>query len=287
MARARNPHPPLIFLAPSIFGTAVFVVLPFVDVVRRSFLADTGSTFAGLDNYRAVIESSAAQLAAINTLGFLGIGVPLLLVCSLAAALLLQKTTPVRSLMKSALLIPLALPVFGIALAVSFLFAPEGLVNDVLLSLNLAPHQWLEGPEALFVMLGLFLWKNLGFATILWLAALGRIPASCQEAARLDGASPWQRLRYLTLPLVAPAAAFLAVFSVGNGFKIYREAYLLAGSYPSDSLYLIPHLFAHWFTNLSFGKLAAATVLLTASLLVVFALVVGATAVIRQGGDHR
>lgn len=287
MARARNPHPPLIFLAPSIFGTAVFVVLPFVDVVRRSFLVDTGSTFAGLDNYRAVIESSAAQLAAINTLGFLGIGVPLLLVCSLAAALLLQKTTPARSLTKSALLIPLALPVFGIALVVSFLFAPEGLVNEVLVNLDLPPHQWFEGPEAPFVMLGLFLWKNLGFATILWLAALGRIPISCQEAARLDGASPWQRLRYLTLPLIAPAAAFLAVFSVANGFKIYREAYLLTGSYPPDSLYLVPHLFAHWFTNLSFGKLAAATVLLTTSLLVVFAIIVGMAVVLRQGGDRR
>lgn len=287
MARVRNPRPPLLFLAPSVLGTAVFVGLPFVDVVRRSFLTDGGSTFASLDNYHAVIESSAAHLAAANTLGLLGLGVPLLLACSLAAALLLQKTTPVRSLMKSALLIPLALPVFGIALAVSFLFAPEGLVNDILVNLNLTPHQWLEGPEALFVMIGLFLWKNLGFATILWLAALRRIPASCQEAVRLDGASPWQRLRYLILPLIAPAGAFLAVFSVANSFKIYREAFLLAGSYPPDSLYLVPHLFAHWFANLSFGKLAAATVLLTASLLAVFALVVGAAAIIRQGGERR
>ncbi|MEE0705206.1 MAG: sugar ABC transporter permease [Adlercreutzia sp.] len=287
MARARTPRPPLLFLVPSVLGTAFFVVLPFVDVVRRSFLSDAGSTFAGLDNYRAVIGSSAAQLAATNTFGFLGMGVPFLLVCSLAAALLLQKTTPVRSLMKSALLIPLALPVFGIALAVSFLFAPEGLVNEVLVNLDLPPHQWLEGPEAPFVMIGLFLWKNLGFATILWLAALGRIPASCQEAARLDGASPWQRLRYLTLPLIAPAGAFLAIFSVANGFKIYREAYLLAGSYPPDSLYLVPHLFAHWFANLSFGKLAAATVLLTASLVALFAIVVGTVVLLRRGGDHR
>lgn len=286
MARARNPRPPLLFLAPSLLGTAVFVAIPFADVVRRSFLTDTDSAFAGLDNYRMVIESSAAQLAAANTLGFLGLGVPLLLACSLAAALLLQKATPVRSIMKSVLLVPLALPVFGVALAVSLLFTPEGLVNEILIGLNLAPRQWLEGPEALFVMIGLFLWKNLGFATILWLAALGRIPVSCQEAARLDGASPWQRLRYLTLPLIAPAGAFLAVFSVANGFKIYREAYLLAGSYPPDSLYLVPHLFAHWFANLSFGKLAAATVLLTVSLLAVFSIVVGAAAVIRRGGEH-
>lgn len=286
MAHAHNPHPPLLFLMPSVLGTAVFVVLPFADVARRSFLTDAGSSFAGIDNYRAVIESSAAQLAAANTLGFLALGIPLLLISSLTAALLLQKTTPVRSLIKSALLIPLALPVFGIALVVSFLFAPEGLVNDILINLNLTPRPWLDGPEALLVMEGLFLWKNLGFATILWLAALGRIPASCQEAARLDGASPWQRLHYLTLPLIAPAAAFLAVFSVANGFKIYREAYLLAGSYPPDSLYLVPHLFAHWFANLSFGKLAAATVLLTVSLLAVFALVVGVAVIIRQGGER-
>ncbi len=168
MTRVRSPRPPLLYLAPSVLGTAVFVVLPFFDMVRRSFLTDAGSTFAGLDNYHAVIESSAAHLAAANTLGFLGLGVPLLLVCSLATALLLQRATPVRSLTKSALLIPLVLPVFGIALVVSFLFAPEGLVNEVLINLDLPPHQWLEGPEAPFVMLGLFLWKNLGFATILW-----------------------------------------------------------------------------------------------------------------------
>lgn len=206
----------------------------------------------------------------------MAISVPALLALSLGCALLLRRSSAVTSLVKSILLLPIALPVCAIALLISFAFGPEGWVNGTLASIGIDPVDWLGGPAAFGVLIVEYLWKNLGYATVLWLAALATIPERLEGAARLDGASRWQRLTRITLPLLAPTVPVLVLLSVVNAFKIYREAYLVAGSYPPQSIYLLPHLLNNWFADLSLGKLAAASMLLLAAFALLAFLLVAA-----------
>lgn len=276
---SRFRKPPLIivaFLLPSIAGSALFFGAPLFETARRSLTDDVGNRFVGLGNYAAVLTSEAFRLAAGNTAAFMAISVPALLALSLGCALLLRRSSAVTSLVKSILLLPIALPVCAIALLISFAFGPEGWVNGALASIGIDPVDWLGGPAAFGVLIVEYLWKNLGYATVLWLAALATIPERLEGAARLDGASHWQRLTRITLPLLAPTVPVLVLLSVVNAFKIYREAYLIAGSYPPQSIYLLPHLLNNWFADLSLGKLAAASMLLLAAFALLAFLLVAA-----------
>ncbi len=95
---------------------------------------------------------------------------------------------------------------------------------------------------------------------VLWIAGLSAIPKEYLEAAKVDGADKLQRLWYIVLPSLSGCIFTLMVLSFLNSFKIYREAYLVAGSYPHESMYLLQHLFNNWFVNLEFDKMAAASV---------------------------
>lgn len=259
---------PLTFLAPSLLGVATFFLLPSLEAARRSFTNATGTRFVWFDNYTTVLTNDAFILATGNTGRFLLVCIPLLLVLSLALALYLRTSTTFRRLMKSALLVPLAVPVFTAALLTSVLFDVNGLANDVLAQLGAQPVSWLDTDAAFWVLVGNYLWRNLGYCVVLWLAALSCIPERLFEAARSDRASAWQTARRITLPMALPSLPVVVILAVINAFKVYREAYLVAGSYPHDSMYLLPHLFNNWFASLAVGKLAAAGVLLGAVLLV-------------------
>lgn len=273
------------FLAPSLLGLATFFLVPFLDVVRRSFTNTSGTQFVGLDNYATVLGNDAFALAAGNTARFMGVCIPLLLTLSLVIALALRKATPFRHLMKTALLLPLAIPVFTAALLINVTFDVNGLANGMLAAMGANPASWLDSDAAFWVLVGNYIWRNLGYCIVLWLAALSCIPESLYEAARVDGAGSWLIARRITLPLVAPSCFVVTVLAIINAFKVYREAYLVAGSYPPESMYLIPHLFNNWFASLSVGKLAAGGVLLGAALLVIVVALFCAWG--KQGGEGR
>lgn len=255
-----------LFLLPSAVGLLVFFALPMLDTVQRSFMNDAGTAFAGFGNYAEVVQNEAFRLATFNTLKFMGICVPLLLVVSLALAIFLSKLTPFRKVMRSVLLLPLAIPTFTAAVLVSVTFDSSGLLNGILGAFGLPGFSWLDSDLVFWVLVGDYLWKNIGYCVVLWLAALSCVPRELLEAALVDGASRWQRFVRVTLPLLRPSLAVVAILAIINGFKIYREAYLVAGSYPPDSIYLIPHLFNNWFSAFSLGKLSAASVILSLAL---------------------
>ncbi|WP_139652633.1 carbohydrate ABC transporter permease [Raoultibacter phocaeensis] len=260
----RQPKPVLAgaFLAPSLVGLSAFFLVPLLDVIRRSFTTSTGADFAGLDNYTAVLGNEAFRMAAGNTAKFVAVCVPLLLAFSLAIALLLCASTPFKRLMKTAFLLPLAVPVFTTALLVSVTFDAQGIANGILDLFGIDPVAWLTSDAAFWVLVASYLWRNLGYCIVLWLAALSCIPESLYDAARIDGANSAQIAARITLPLLAPSGAVVAILALANAFKVYREAYLVAGSYPHESMYLLPHLFNNWFASLSVAKLAAGGVVL-------------------------
>ena len=271
--RRRRPDPEaraaVLFLLPSLAGTAVFVLLPFAETVRRSFFDTLGRNFVGLANYRSVLGNSAFRLAAKNTARFVCTCVPLLLAVSLLLALGVRAVARRRDgsetrrgrLFRTSFLLPMAIPVASIVVLWQALFAQNGLVNGALAALGAQPVDFMGTGAAFWVLVLTYVWKNSGYDMLLWLAGLDGIPGELYEAAAVDGANARQQFFWITLPNLLPTLALVGVLSLPNSFKAFREAFLVGGAYPHESMYLLQHLFNNWFLSLDLPRLTAAAVL--------------------------
>ena len=242
------------FLLPGLIGVGVFALLPFADVLVRSFSN-------GFGNYKTVFGNGAFQLAVFNTLRFAGIGIPLLLASSFFVALGIYKSKWMRFL-KSIYLLPMAVPTAVLVLIWKAFFHKAGLFNQLLSVFGIQPLDWLGSKAAFWVLIISYIWKNLGYTVVLWIAGMMSVSESLTEAARVDGATERQCIIYIVMPQLRPVFYTITMLSFLNSFKVFREAYLVAGSYPQKSMYLLQHLFNNWFTNLEIDKMAAAAVLL-------------------------
>ena len=260
------------FIGLSMGGILVFFLIPFIDTVRRSFYDARGKNFIGLDGYISVLNNSAFQLAAKNTMKFIGVCIPLLLLASLVIALLVRAVRPGGKAFKTSYLLPMAVPVASIVLLWQVLFDKNGLMNTALSTLGAQPVDFMGTSAAFWVLVFTYLWKNSGYDMIMWLAGLDGISESLYEAAKVDGANAWNCFRYITLPSLTPTVGLVSILSLLNGFKVFREAYLVAGAYPHDSIYLLQHLFNNWFQSLDISRLCAAAVMLCIALLVIILL---------------
>lgn len=256
-----------LLLAPSLTGVAVFYLIPFAEVIRRSFTDAPGRRFVGLANYQSVLSNSAFRTAASNTARFLCVCIPALLILSLGMALLTRAAGRYGRLYQTSFLLPLAIPVASIVLLWNVLFSQTGLINAILQALGAQPVDFMGTGAAFWVLIATYLWKNSGYDMVLWAAGLDRIPAAQYEAAAVDGANGWQTFRWITWPGLAPTLGLTALLSLINSFKVFREAYLVAGQYPHESMYLLQHLFNNWFLNLELGRITAAAVLIVGGLL--------------------
>lgn len=256
-----------LLLAPSLAGASVFYLVPFVEVVRRSFTDALGRRFVGLTNYKTVLANSAFRTAAANSARFLCVCIPALLALSLVMALLIRAAGRRGKMFSASFLLPLAVPVASIVLLWKVLFAQNGLVNTVLMALELQPVDFMGTGAAFWVLIATYLWKNSGYDMVLWAAGLDRIPKSQYEAAAVDGANAWQVFRAITWPGLRPTLGLTALLSLINSFKVFREAYLVAGSYPHESIYLLQHLFNNWFLDLELGRITAAAVIVVGTML--------------------
>ncbi|MDD5934681.1 MAG: sugar ABC transporter permease [Clostridiales bacterium] len=256
-----------LMIAPSVIGVSIFVLIPFADVIRRSFSEAMSRKYVGLANYQSVFTSSAFKLAATNTLKFLVVCIPLLLISSLLVSLLLSSIKKLREFFKSVLLLPMAIPAASVVLLWRMLFHQQGLVNGVLTQLSIEPKNFLNSNTAFGVLVFTYIWKNIGYDMVLWVAGLTGIPTELYEAASIDGASVWKKLRYITVPQLKPTIFIVTVLSLINSFKVFREAYLISGNYPHECIYMLQNLFNNWFTALDIQKLSAAAVVVAAFIL--------------------
>lgn len=248
------------FLIPSFLGVSVFLLIPYLDVFRRSFLS-AGGDFKGIANYIEVFENEAFRLAITNTFLFMAACIPLLMLLSLTIAIFIYENPKAGNFLRTGFLIPMAIPVASAVLVWRFLFDYQGIINGIIDAMGGQPRSWMESETAFLILVGSYIWKNLGYNIILWLAALSALNPSALEAAKLDGAGPLRRHWYITLPQLKIPAFVISVLAILNSFKVFREAYLVAGDYPHDSIYLIQHLFNNWFRNLEIDKIAAASVI--------------------------
>ena len=253
---------PWLLLAPSILGIGIFTLIPFADVFRRSFQKAVGTGFVGLENYRTVIENQAFRLAAGNTGKFLLICLPMLLCLSLFVALLLERLGRKGNLLKSGFLLPMAVPAASVVLFWQLFFEREGILNHLLENFHIQGPDYMNSPAAFGVLVTVYIWKNLGYDMILWLSGLLGIPESLYEAARIDGAGEVQCFWFITRPLLVQTAFLTGTLSLVNAFKVFREAWMIAGNYPHDSIYMLQNLFNNWFLKLDMQKMTAGAVML-------------------------
>jgi len=257
------------FLAPSFIGVTCIVLIPFADVIKRSFFEAMSGKFAGVQNYITVFHNQAFLLAAKNTVKFIVVCVPILLVSSLFLSLMIYSVKKIRELLKASFLIPMAIPVSSAVFLWKVIFHQNGLLNGVLAHFGSEGYDWV-GTKAFGVLVFSYIWKNIGYDMVLWMAGLNEIPISYYEAAGVDGANGWQKFWYITFPSLFPMAFIITVLSILNTFKVFREAYLIAGAYPQDeNIYMLQHLFNNWFIALDIHKMCAGAVLVAAVILVV------------------
>lgn len=216
----------------------------------------------GFDNYVKLINNDMFLLAAKNTLFFLLLGLPLILVLSYAIALMLKNQANRHEMLKSVLLFPYIMPVVGSVVLVDLLFANTGLLNQWLNFWGLASKNWMESSWSFAIVILLYLWKNTGYSVILLLSGLVAIPDRQYDYAELDGAGGLQKFIYITMPQMWHSAFFALLFSLVNAFKCFREIFLIGGKYPGTDIYMLQHFINNNFESLNFSQLSAASVIL-------------------------
>lgn len=253
----------VLFLAPSLGGFLLFFVVPFLIGLRYS-LYDTpiDGTFVGLANYADLLHNEVFLRAAFNTFRFTAISVPLNMALSLGLAMLLNRSLYFRRWFRVAFIAPLVIPVASIVLVWQVLFDLNGTLNGWLHAWGVAPLDWMESRASLWVVIIVYLWKNVGYNMVLFLAGLQHIPAEYYEAASIDGAGPFRRWRTITLVYITPTSFFVFIMSIINSFKVFRETYTIAGEYPHDSIYMLQHYMNNMFQALDYQKLTSAAFLM-------------------------
>lgn len=264
---ARGIKPPraagLLFLLPGLVGFTVFYIWPFLISLGYSVLdKPVNGSLVGLKNFLDLFQNKAYLKGLGNTLRFIGISVPLNMALSLGIAMLISKMRRHKELFSLLFLVPLVIPSGSMVSFWKALFAYDGALNGLLHSFGIEKINWLDSNLALFVMVLIFIWKNLGYNMVLYLSGLSGIPKDYYEAAWVDGARPWQSFRYITLPHLAPTSVLVLIMSIINSFKVFKEIYLITGSYPHDSIYTLQHFMNNMFTSLNYPKLTTATTVL-------------------------
>lgn len=261
------------FLSPSLLGVGIFFILPFCVVVYYSLIDGVGSkNFVFLQNFIKLFDNSAFRLAAKNTLTFSAMAVPLAVVLSMVLALMLESRIPLKSQFRTFFLSPMMVPVASVVLIWQVLFNYNGTVNEFLMLFGADKIDWLQSQFAPVVVLLLFLWKNLGYNMILFMAALNNIPKELLEVADVEGAGEMYKFFAIKLRYLSPTVLFVTILSLINSFKVFREVYLLAGAYPYEALYTLQHFMNNTFDSLDYQKLSAAAVLMALVMVVIIAL---------------
>jgi multiple sugar transport system permease protein len=216
----------ILFLVP--IGAAFLLSLTDFDIYALGDLENV--RFIGLKNYSTLLRDPLLWKAMRNTALFLFVGGPLTIGVALAAALLLHsRVARLKGLFRTIFFAPYVTTLVAVAVVFRYLYHPRfGLIARALDAVGIAPIDWLGDPRwAMPAIILLAVWKNFGYATILFVAGLQNIPESLYEAARIDGAGAGQLFRKITLPLLSPTFLFLGVMTTIGYFQFFAEPYVM------------------------------------------------------------
>jgi multiple sugar transport system permease protein len=240
----------------------IFAAYPIVFALVLVFLQwdlVTAPSFAGLDNVTLLANDGRFWRAVGNTFVFLSIHVPLQIATALGLALALNRKLAFRGFWRAAFFLPVVISGAVVAILWSNLYATDvGLINKLLVRIGLSPVPWLTDPvTAMPAIAAMVTWKNVGFYVIIYLAGLQYIPRSCQEAIEIEGASSWQRFRFLTAPILLPQTILVITLSTINGFQLFIEPYVMTGGGPLRRTYsVVLYLYTNAFSYQKMGYAA-------------------------------
>lgn len=262
-----------IFLAPSIIGLSIFFILPFLGGFYYSLVdSPINGHFVGLSNFIELLNNPSFKKATSNTGIFTLISVPLNIALSLLLALQLNKKIYGRSIFRTIFILPLVVPVASVVLIWQSFFDINGALNSILSLLGINSIDWMKTEWARVAVIIVYLWKNLGYNMILFLAGLQNIPVEYYESARIDGAGKWREFIHITIIYLTPTSFFVLIISIINSFKVFRETYLISGGYPHDSIYMLQHYMNNMFLELDYQKLTTAAFIMASIIIIIISI---------------
>lgn len=289
-ARLLKTAKPYLLLAPSLLGLLAFTYLPIGSMLLDSFMEKVHgmnqTRFVGLDNYAKLFADPIFRGAALNNLLFtLGSVIPSLAL-ALFMALMLERSSRVNSFLRGLFFFPSLMPFVGAAGLCAFIFMPGiGLMDHYLAKIGLRGLNWIGDPDvALWSLTAISVWKNAGYYMLFYLAGLQSIPAEVKEASTMEGASSWQSLRHVILPMLAPTTAFVLVISLIYSLTQVDHVIVLTKGGPSNSTnLLLYYIYLAAVENFDYGRAAAASVVSVAAL---FAVSFSSLGVMERGMRH-
>ena len=267
--RNRNTAVGYALLAPSLFGVVTFLLLPMLVVLWLSLHSWDllgPIRYVGLHNWESVLGDATFGTSLVATAAFLLLVVPLQTVLGVLAATMLARKLPGTGFFRTLYVLPWICSPLAIAVLWKWILAPtDGAVGTVLGR----PVEWLTDPVlALPVVAAVTVWTNVGYVTLFFLAGILAIPHEIQNAARIDGATSWQRFRYVTLPLLRPTLFFVLVTGIVSAAQVFDTVYALTGGGPQGRTDLLAHrIYAEAFGAAAVGRAAVMAIVLFALLL--------------------
>ncbi|MDO9377661.1 MAG: sugar ABC transporter permease [Nocardioidaceae bacterium] len=251
------------FLAPNLVLIGVFLFLPLVWALLISFRETNGfgdGDFVGLANYQRLLSDPAFWRSLANTVLFTALVVPLSLLAGLGCAVLMNSVLPARGLFRTLIILPMAISGVATALIGVLVFDQNtGIANKLLGAIGISQVPWQSGGTAAFISVVLVtLWWRIGFNMIIYLAGLQGISPELYESARLDGAGPWQRFRFITVPMVGPSTFFLLVMNVIYSFQVFDIIFVMTNGGPGRATsVLVTYAYERGFSTREQGYAAA------------------------------
>ena len=262
----------LLFLLPGLLLLMLFYVIPLFSGVSYSVTdGSKANTFVGMRNYLSLWQNKMFQLGLKNTLELSVISAPLLWIFAFFLALLLLSISPKGTFFRSSALLPYLAPSSAMLLVWLILFDYGGPLNRMADALGLQRVMWLESSALRVPIILMFIWKNLGFCMVIFLAALQAVPQSLYEYAMLEGGGFFVKAFRVALPHILPTAFLIFVLAWINAFKLFKEVYIIAGSYPDRSVYTLQHYMNNMFSRLDYQMVTAAAYSFAVIVLVLFA----------------
>lgn len=238
--------------------------MSFTDIRSTDMRSPFAVGFIGVDNYAKLLADPLFQKVMVNTFLYLVLGVPLTMALALAVAVGLNRITFLRGLFRVGYYLPVVTSIVAVSVVWKFLLRDEGgLLNAVLALAGINGPGWLDSTSlALPSLVVMSSWRNLGALMIIFLAGLQTIPAEVNEATEVDGASAWQRFRYITLPMLRPTLLFGAVITSIGYLQFFEEAFVMTKGGPLDSTRSVTFFTYDQFGFGNYGLAAAASYLL-------------------------
>ena len=265
------------FIMPNLIGYTVFVFIPVIFSFVMSVMSWDGSTrpmeFVGLQNFVDIFWDRVFRGSLVHTLSYALMTVLPTLVLALLLAVLLNSKIKGVAIFRTAFYFPYIASIVAVGAVWNMLFQPDfGPVNEFLKFIGIAnPPRWVVDVNWAMVAISIVsIWKYMGYYMIVYLAALQGISSSLYEAASIDGANGWQKLVYVTIPMLTPTTFFVMIMLTIQCFKVFDLVYVMTGGGPGNATKtLVNFIYEKAFTTWEFGPASAAAIILFVIVLII------------------